>query len=106
MCAYLVGRTFDVYLALRSCPDYTSTSLPASALNSLPGPFPPDGPEPTCGQVGHRQLSWGRRRKSGQSSRSCRVCSNRLGPLGKCSLSMCRQCYRRHAEDTGCLRLD
>ena len=46
---------------------------------------------PRCirgGKVGHRQLSWGRRRKSGQSSRSCRVCSSRLGPLGRCSLSM------------------
>ncbi|XP_034513200.1 40S ribosomal protein S29-like [Ailuropoda melanoleuca] len=56
--------------------------------------------------MGHQQLSWSHRRKFGQGSRSCRICSNQHGLIWKYGLSMCRQGFRQYAEDIGFIKLD
>ncbi|XP_045142530.1 40S ribosomal protein S29-like [Echinops telfairi] len=57
-------------------------------------------------KVGPQQLSWSSLRKFGPGSHSCHVCSNRHGLIRKYSLTMCRQCFRQYAKDTGFIQLD
>ncbi|XP_045723331.1 small ribosomal subunit protein uS14-like [Mirounga angustirostris] len=56
--------------------------------------------------MGHQQLYWSDLRKSGQGSRSCRVCSSRHGLIRKYGLIMCRQRFRQYAKDVGFIKLD
>ncbi|XP_014448495.1 40S ribosomal protein S29-like [Tupaia chinensis] len=56
--------------------------------------------------MGHQQLYWNHPRKFGQGSCSCRMCSNRHGLIGKCSLDMCRQCFHQYAKDIGFNKLN
>ncbi|XP_065799661.1 small ribosomal subunit protein uS14-like isoform X1 [Muntiacus reevesi] len=56
--------------------------------------------------IGHQQLYWSHPRKSGQGSRSCRVCSNRHHLIRKYSLNMCCQCFHQYAKDIGFIKLD
>ncbi|XP_036293282.1 40S ribosomal protein S29-like [Pipistrellus kuhlii] len=56
--------------------------------------------------MGHQQLYWSHLRKFGQSSRSCRVCSNRLSLIRKYGLNMCCQCFLQYTKDIGFIKLD
>ncbi|XP_044235259.1 40S ribosomal protein S29-like [Ursus arctos] len=53
-----------------------------------------------------QQLSWSHRRKFGQGSRSCHICSNQHGLIWKYGLNMCRQGFCQYAEDIGFIKLD
>ncbi|XP_054322129.1 small ribosomal subunit protein uS14-like [Pongo pygmaeus] len=56
--------------------------------------------------VGHQQLCWSHRRKFGQGSRSCRICTNRHGLIRKYGLNMCCQCFRQYTKGIGFIKLD
>ncbi|XP_075852017.1 small ribosomal subunit protein uS14-like [Microcebus murinus] len=59
----------------------------------------------------HQQLYWSHLRKFGQSSRSCRICSNCLiqklhSLIQKYGLNMCRQCFHQYVKDIHFIKLD
>ncbi|XP_063464148.1 small ribosomal subunit protein uS14-like [Pan paniscus] len=54
----------------------------------------------------HKQLYWSHPQKSGQSSRSCCICSNQHGLIWKYSLNMCLQCCHQYVKDIGFIKLD
>ncbi|XP_036134419.1 40S ribosomal protein S29-like [Molossus molossus] len=57
-------------------------------------------------KMGHQQLYWSHRRKFGQHSRSCCVCSNQHGLIWKHGLNMCHQRFGQYAKEFGFIKLD
>lgn len=65
---------------------HTAIPLPVLRFGLLPRCY-------RASKMGHQQLYWSHKRKFGQGSRSCCVCSNRHGLSQKYGLNMCCQCF-------------